>query len=461
VADTYVIVGAGLAGLFAARTLHHFGIQDIHIIEKSNSVGGLLQSTIAVSPLGDGVDYNFDIGTHFVLSTAQPEIDCVLSRDIRSEDYYEYHNSLQEGHFINGKLYERSGCINIAHFVEKIQSQIKSEICRRVENNSDEIQDFLSDTCVEKYGVTATALIYDPIFRKLTGQPCKALSSKMETTLFPSRLIIDDRAQSKILKKAPAWDKRIAFADCSDGSSDILKRYPKHGGIGKWLCSMAKNLVGDGIQIHTDCRVSAINEIQGTLKSISLSKGPTIDCGHLIWTLPPTFLALTANIEVPSLRPSIRNVCIINFLVDQRPIGRPYWINVYDAKFFTYRVTVYGNFAKYESGTEAYKVTVEVLHDGSFAGSREDQDVILEELRTMGIVPKNCRALWSDAGNASQGFPILTPTIIKTTLRQIEILEGHFKNVSMVGRRPDRGHGQIPVVMDIYETIKKLLSITP
>jgi len=456
VAASYVIVGAGLAGLFAARALHHFGIQDIHIIEKTNGVGGLLRSTVAINPLDDGVDYSFDLGTHFILGTAHPEIDSILFQDVTNEDYYEFHNSLLEGHFINGKLYDRSGCINIAQFSETLQAQIKSELCKQVVSDSDESHEFLSDAFVEKYGFTATGSILEPIFEKLTGQSSKALSSKMEETFFASRLITEGRAQSKVLKRDPAWDKRIAFADCRDGTSDILKRYPKHGGIGKWLGSMAENLLGDGIQIHTGCTVESMNESQGTVESISLSNGHAIDCHHLIWTLPPIFLAQTAGIDVPSLKPSVRRVGINNFLVDQNPITRPYWITVLDPNLLTYRVTLYDNFAKCESRTEAYKVTVEVLHDGSFEGSKENQNIIFEELRTMGIVPGDAKALWADTTNVSEGVPILTPSIIETTLKQIRSLEKYFSNISIVGRRPDRGHGQIPVVVDIYETIKKL-----
>ena len=52
---TYIIVGAGLAGLFAARTLCHFGIDNIYVIEKASYVGGLLQTMHVETPLQNGV----------------------------------------------------------------------------------------------------------------------------------------------------------------------------------------------------------------------------------------------------------------------------------------------------------------------------------------------------------------------------------------------------------------------
>ena len=135
---TYIIVGAGLAGLFAARTLRHFGKDNIYVIEKASHVGGLLQSMRVDDPLQNGINYDFDYGTHFVLSTADPDVDSLLYQDMRDEKYYEYHNSLYEGHYLGGVLYKKSGCANISHFSEDIQFQIKTELAQAVENESSE-----------------------------------------------------------------------------------------------------------------------------------------------------------------------------------------------------------------------------------------------------------------------------------------------------------------------------------
>ena len=132
---TYVIVGGGLAGLFAARTLRHFGTDNIYVIEQASHVGGLLQSIHVRAPLQIGTNYDFDYGTHFVLSTADPDVDALLHQDMHEDDYYEYHNSLYEGHYLGGALYQESGCANIAHFSQDIQFQIRTELAQAVEND--------------------------------------------------------------------------------------------------------------------------------------------------------------------------------------------------------------------------------------------------------------------------------------------------------------------------------------
>ena len=118
---TYIIVGAGLAGLFAARTLRHFGKDNIYVIEKASHVGGLLQSMRVDDPLQNGINYDFDYGTHFVLSTSEPDVDSLLYQDMRDEKYYEYNNSHYEGHYLGGVLYKKRCCANISLFSDVMQ----------------------------------------------------------------------------------------------------------------------------------------------------------------------------------------------------------------------------------------------------------------------------------------------------------------------------------------------------
>ena len=75
----------------------------------------------------------------------------------------------------------------------------------------------------------------------------------------------------------------------------------------------------------------------------------------------------------------------------------------------------------------------------------------------MNIIPPNTNILWSGSANKSEGFPILTPTLIETTMKQIEILEKLYYNLSIVGRRPDKHSGQVTVMKNVYETINNRL----
>ena len=148
---------------------------------------------------------------------------------------------------------------------------------------------------------------------------------------------------------------------------------------------------------------------------------------------------------------------IINFLIDKRPISRPYWVTVYDPSLLSFRVTLYDNFIKSSHKQKVHKITVEILHDGTFHGTQAEQNKIFKELKTMKIIPLNTNMLWSGSANKSEGFPILTPTLIETTMKQIEILEKFIYNLSIIGRRIDKHSGQVAVMKNVYETISNRL----
>ena len=76
----------------------------------------------------------------------------------------------------------------------------------------------------------------------------------------------------------------------------------------------------------------------------------------------------------------MRSVGIINYLTDKKPIERPYWITVYDPSLLSFRVTLYDNFTKSSSKKNVHKITVEILHDGTFHGTQTEQNIIFEEL---------------------------------------------------------------------------------
>ncbi len=79
---SFIIVGGGFAGLFAARVLENFGVKKIKVVEKDNKIGGLLGSLKVKNPIKDGYDYDFDFGTHFILGSKNQEINNLINLDL-------------------------------------------------------------------------------------------------------------------------------------------------------------------------------------------------------------------------------------------------------------------------------------------------------------------------------------------------------------------------------------------
>lgn len=456
--SAYVIVGGGLAGLFAARVLRTAGINaPIYIIEKSNEVGGLMAHETFANPIGDGKNYDFDYGAHYVLATGEAAIDQILHKDMDLNQYHEFQGSLLEGQYLNGNLYLNSGCANVSLLNTETQKQIYKDLQGIIENNEEhDDPENVFDACIQRYGEKATEAIFVPAFEKFTGHHPSKLDPSMETTFAPSRLIVADREKSIELKKDPAWDNLIAYADCTDGKSDIVKYYPKKGGVGLWLDTMKKNLEQEGVQILTECTVTEITAEQGVIRRVRLSDNQIIPCKQLIWTLPAIFLALTTKTEVPSAKPDIRSVSVVHYLTDQRPVERAYWITNYDPDSPLFRVTIYDNFAPTDEEDNTYRLSVEILRDGSFQASDADINLVFEELKKMTVIPQNANMLWSNVITKTNGFPILKPHLKQIYAQQIDILEQSFKNVSIVGNRPGVTHGQIGIMQNVYNSLTSL-----
>lgn len=449
-----IVVGGGLAGLFSAYVLHKKGLKNIYVIEKSHEVGGLLQHTYFENPLGDGRDFTFDHGTHFVLGPKTGPVSELIASSLNVDEYHQFNGSLQEAHVLNGQLYLASGCATLSSLPSETQTAIYEELNdlnAQGKTKGERAQDFHS-ACVERYGHLATEHVYAPAYKKFTGMSCRDLPIEIGNFFAPGRLIISDRENSKKLKENPDWDWRIAYADCQDGTSDIVKYYPKKSGIGHWLGGLAEQLESLGVTILTGQTIEALQESGNKIKDVQLSDKRVLACDNLVWSLPSIFLALLTGTEVPKQKPNMRQVLTMHFLTDAMPVDRPHWITIYDPQYKSYRVTLYENFAPLYD--DVARLTVEVLHDGEYAEPTEHlSEDIFAELKAMGILPKEARKLWYAASNKPNGFPVLTATQNKTIQKQNDLLEEKYANVSIVGRRPDVGGGQLAVMDYIYKAL--------
>ena len=438
-----VIVGGGIGGLFSATVLVSLGVSDITLIEKSDQLGGLLKSKTYQKPIDDVRDFTFDYGTHFVLKTGNEAIDEILDQEVGSEDYTEFSGSLPEGQYINGSLFCDSGCANATLFSKDILETVKRELPEDSEEGK--LFQNLRELLVHKYGPTATEKIYAPAFKKFTGFDLDDLDASIETVFNASRLIVAGREDSIALKKK--HDQNIAYAHYGDGQSDILKYYPAKGSVQNWVDDMASQLKKAGVKIRTSTNIGSMSKDESGVYNFDLG-GESIRADFLIWTLPSIFLAKMMGIEVPSMPPKIRHVSVVNIITDKKPVSGPYWVTVYDPDKLSYRLTLYNNFAPENLGG-AYRISVEVLHDGDFSGEDVHQKKIFNELIAMGVLPDGASALWSDVVALPGGFPVTKPGDNEVYQEQSAILSEKLSNLYIV----KKGHGQIDLMEDIYKSL--------
>lgn len=223
---TAVIVGGGLAGLFAGLVLMRTGEHFIHIVERAPQTGGLFGSTV----FDGGIAYDF--GIHYAIETGNATIDNILFEGMNREHWHVFHGSLPQGNVFRGRLNGESGCID-ARFIDSAL-HAKGLVELLAGEAKAQSPETLLDEVREEYGDIYAEEIYRPVMRKLTGRELEELAPGGHHAFHISRLIVLPSRPAKWLKTLPEYDRRIAYAKTSDGSSSVRKYYPRKGGIGKW-----------------------------------------------------------------------------------------------------------------------------------------------------------------------------------------------------------------------------------
>ena len=404
-------------------------------------------------PIGDGHQYSFDYGTHFILKTGDEEIDTLLDMDIQQEACREFNDSLPEGHYINGSFYSDSGCVNAAFLGNETFQKIKNELSVIVGKPKEKTNN-LQETFLQKYGQTATEEIFAPAMKKFSGCSLEELDNCNETAFNSGRLIIENRENSIALKREKKWDDVIAFAHHRDGSSTIKKYYPLEGGVQLWVDTISKRLIDAGVEILTQSEIESIEKEDSRIKSIKLKGAATIPCDYLVWTLPPVFLAKILNVEVQSKPPNIRSVSVINIITDKKPVSGPFWVTVYDPAIMSFRVTLYNNFEQSENA-DKFKISVEILHDKNLEWDEEDNKKIFQELKTMNILDPDSELLWSKREFIPAGFPVLNPGDVEIYDNQARKVNQSVGNAYIVSRHNQGLHGQMAIMKNIYAALGK------
>lgn len=442
----HIVVGAGMSGLFAARLLKQRGVKNVLIVEQAPEIGGLLRSDKLEGVVANNIAPTFDYGTHFILSYKNHAMDTILRHDIDDRSYHIFNDSLPEGHVLNGKLYDRSGCASITALAAKDQTQIVKELkALHAQGEQERQSGNLQDALETRFGRTATRLIYQPAFEKFTGRKISDLGAHLINSFAPPRLIAFPRADTIVLKKDPDWNRRIGYADYTDGFSSILKYYPKSGGISHWVDTLAQSLTDEGVVIKTGTSLTKVKSQQGCIDTAFLSDGSAIACERLIWTVPSILLKplLDFELEMPSSKPHFRQVLLTHFLIDSKPLADSFWINVYDSDKLSYRITLYDNFAEHQG---EYRLTVECLHDGELTTASDVPKHLFKELRDMGIISLDTQNIFHFSKNIPAGFPVLSTQQISDYKRQVEILETAIPNLTIINPSAVQSGSQLEIL---------------
>lgn len=441
--STAIVIGGGVSGLCACRLLagRH---DDIVLIEKEPVLGGLLKSE--TNDLG----HVFDQGTHFITGTTIPELDKVLFEDLNDKDCHIFTDSLAEGNYFNGQLSIDSGCIDTRTLPEEIHAKGLDEILKAPEDDgsSTTLRDFL----VKNYGATFTEHVYAPVVEKFTGMDLGDLDPAAAGAFLITRLVVMDRAASIEAKKSPLLDGKIAWAHRDDGTSDIIKRYPKFGGVGAWVEGMERRIRADGVRVMTGVSVSAVNLENATVRAFELDNGETLECDEVIWTVPPVFFLRAADIEFKSRPPKFRNMVLLHYSIDTAVNTDLHWVVNFDPDCVAFRITLYPNITTGKRAAPPHHLTVEVMIDDYDADELTNR--VFQELKTTGIIPEEAKALYTAHTDIRPGWPILTTGFKESAKTAFDLAAQTAGNVTFVGRgKSENSHFLHVVLEDLYRCL--------
>lgn len=433
-----MVVGGGIAGILSA--FHLKGkFEEVFLVEKQDNIGGLLNSFSPEKGLC------FDFGSHVLAQTGISDIDELLFDEcIDNESLWNKIPSMKVGNFFRGQMDNEGPCIDARLLDEEIYEQGLIEFIKALPKDS---FDNLKIQLIEMYGETFAKEIFEPIVHKLFGVSAELLSPNSYELFVPKRIKLLNNEITKELKKLMLFDDRMAFHTHSDSR---IHFYPKTGGMGQWIKGLYEKLINTGVKILTNEQVEIIQHRNGKVEMVQLSQCQ-IPVEQLVWTIPPIMLLKAANISSLSQAPQFRKVKLMHFVLDRPFNSQNAYINCYDSSYRSFRITLYPNLS---GNYDLHKCTVEILYT-EFTDA--DEEIILDELMKMGIVPKDTKILKAYQIDVNVGFPIRTNQYNKLLQSQNDLINNEFNNVLLLGKSSGTSFYMNEILQETYIKVQHLI----
>ena len=424
--NNLAIVGAGIAGIYAAiisKTLR----PDLNVvlIEQGDRIGGLLASKTF-----DNIE--FDFGTHVPRLTGHETIDRLLFGDLNKQQWRYFTNINAANVSLNNVLYTRSPNPFVGKASNPGYEKHIIQLLNTLDNKATEFSN-LKQQLTHLFGSGFVETFFSPCISKKLGAQLQDLAPDTHTLLGLGRLIVAETEAMRALKADPRLDAVLAFADQTEGMSELTNLYPTNGrGIGLWVETLQSKMEKLGVQIKTGCQVTEILRQEKKIKHICLSDGSKYAVDHMCWCSSSFALIHAAQLPfVSQYRPMIRQTRLYHFAFEQPLNVQSNYIDVNDPQYDSFRLTLYPNLSGQSTGP--FKVTVEVI-EPMHTECSISQKHIQQELIDIGVVDANNRCVFSTQDIVKAGFPIITPAFKKEVARQQDVIHSHLENVSSLGK---------------------------
>lgn len=460
-----VIIGGGVSGLFSAYLLAKSNKYEVHIVEKTDKLGGLLKSF-------DYGEYgHFDYGAHNILELGIKEIDDFFYNLLPQDEW-------QTTTTINGQIRALTGLL----YNKKLQTNSPFIDIRENKNIKEYIGDFfnnLNNTNYEieninkldaysysiyLFGEKITNEIITPALKKLYGIHPKELNSMVLFLTQFTRIVLFEEHLMEELVDCKKIGSRLSYTEQLNLPNKYLAHlrslYPSKFGIYRVIDAIEKKLKDMNVIFHFNSTISEINYNNHSIESITINK-EKLKIDNLISSVGLYPLSQMLNLEHSNNYKFDSNpkTVITNLLIDKKlNCDELSFIYSYDENSSIFRVDNYINYCNEAIRNNTYPITIESLHFGEI-NKNKLEDKLINELIEYNLISKETKISFIKTEILDYGFPLLTQNNINIVneLRE-NIKKLNLSNLTTIGILSEEGlFFESQVIKDTYLKIKELL----
>lgn len=462
-----VIIGGGIAGLTAAYLFSKENNYEVHVVEKSNHLGGLLNS------FDYGKEYGrFDYGAHNVLELQIKELD----------DFYL--NLFPEGQWQktttkNGQIRALSGLM----YNKKLQENMPFIDLRNNEKLDTFIGDFFINLNKEKkikentthknayefacyqFGQKITDDVIVPAIRKVHKSHPKDLSIMVmyltqlyRVGLFEEHLM-EELVHLKNIGSRLSYTEQLKLP--KNYQYNLYSLYPKEFGIYRLIDAIENKLKENKVVIHKESTISNIVLNDKTVESISINGEENEPVDILVNSAGYGVLLPLLNHDMTQYSFDKHPKTIITNILLDKPLncGELCFINNYEKGSDIFRIDNYMNYCSNAKRNGMYPISIETIAFDD-KSDEELQSNIINELQEYNMITKDTSVKFIKTETLAYGFPCLSLNNINNINKMKSSIDSlNIDNLTNIGILTESNlFFESDVIKNAYYKIKELNS---
>ena len=432
-----VIVGGGIAGMMSAYLLSKNTNYNIHLIEKSSELGGLLKS----------FDYQefgkFDYGAHNILESGIKELDELLFSLLPEEEWtissaINGQKRALTGTLFNNKIQMNTPFIDLRK--EKNILNLQSNFLNNIDKNKEISYTSAYNYSKSIFGKKISKKYINKIFKNLYGVSSKNMNY-MAMFLTPltrvglfNKTIMDDILYTKRISSNLAYPDQNSLDSKFFGTKKTY--YPKNYGIFRVINALEKRLIKNGVNIHLNTTITNIKYSDSSIKQVKTNLSNITNIKHIFWSAGINILDKLLRINTSTKKFQVpKKTVITNLLIDKKlNLRNICYLYNYDNKFKFFRIDNYINYSKNAKRKHGYPISVEMLLDENEIKNMNIEEFVILELKNSKILKENTKINFCKTEILDYGFPLLSNKNIEIFDNiRYNIKSKKLSNLSLIG----------------------------